>query len=149
MAICRGRVREKKEDRMISSKRYREFATSDISRLAKTTKRYSICVCGRGFFKVFDNRQLLDRLLQWDAFMPCYVETGLSDWKVLCRQLSAGPNLTEADDEALVWLSTNAEVQDDVDMLRYYGEIFRAATVFEGSEAEVRRFLSAKLRRGL
>jgi hypothetical protein len=57
--------------------------------------------------------------------------TGLSDWKVLRRQLSAGPILTEADDEAFIWLSTNAEAKDDV-VARYYTELFRAATVCEG-----------------
>ena len=81
--------------------------------------------------------------------MPFDEETGLTDWNALCRQLSAGPNLTEADDEAFTWLSTNAEVEDDVDMARYHVEIFRAATVFEGSEAEIKRFLLAKLWWGL
>ena len=39
---------------MNSSKRHREYVTSDISHLAKSTKRYSICDCGEGFFQVFD-----------------------------------------------------------------------------------------------
>ena len=117
----------------------------DLSRLAKMTKRYSICDCRQGFFQVFDNRRLLDRLLQWEAVLPFDEETGLSDWRLLRRQLSAGPKLTDADEEALTWLATNAEVQDDVAMARYYSNIFRAATVFEGSEAQVMRFLSAKL----
>jgi hypothetical protein len=121
------------------------YVRSDLSHLAKMTKRYAICHCGQGGLKVFDKRQLFDSLLQWQAILPFDESTGISDWKVLRRQLSAGPNLTEADDEAFTWLSTNAEVQDDVAMARHYSELFRAATVCEGTEAGIRRFLLAKL----
>jgi hypothetical protein len=116
-----------------------------ISDLAKKTNRYRVCDCGLGVFEVSDGRCLLDALLQWQAVLPFSEETGLSDFEELCEQQSEGPTLNEADQDVLLWLMENAGAHEDEDDARYYGSLCQASTVFEGSEAEVRRWLLAKL----
>ena len=116
-----------------------------ISNLASKTNRYMICDYGPGVFGVCDDRRLLDAMLQWQAVLPCCEETGLSDFEELCEQQSAGPTLNEADQDVLEWLMQNACGHPDEDVARYYDSLCRASTVFEGNEAEVRRWLLAKL----
>ena len=116
-----------------------------LTQLAEKTNRYTVCDCGLGNFKVHDGRRLLDSLLQWQTVLPFDKITGLSDFEELREQQSAGPSLNDADQEVLDWLLVNAEVQEDADEEAVLYGLWRAATVFEGSEAEVRRFLLGKL----
>ena len=114
-----------------------------LGELAKRTGRYRICDCGRGAFQVFDGRRLLDSLLQWQAVLPFDEETGLSDFEELCQRQSGGPKLNKADEDVLDWLMENADAIEDE--AGYFGGLYQAAINFEGNEAEVGRFLLAKL----
>ena len=124
-----------------------------LTQLAEKTNRYTVCDCELGNFKVYDDRRLLDSLLQWQTVLPFDEITGLSDFDELREQQSAGPSLNKADKEVLEWLLVNAELlvnagaheDADEDAGLYFGGLWRAATVLEGSEAEVRRFLLGKL----
>jgi len=118
-----------------------------LTQLAEKTNRYTVCDCELGNFKVYDDRRLLDSLLQWQTVLPFDEITGLSDFDELREQQSAGPSLNEADQEVLEWLLVNAGAHEDADedAALYFGRLCRAATVLEGSEADVRRFLLGKL----
>jgi|HubBroStandDraft_6_1064221.scaffolds.fasta_scaffold01803_18 hypothetical protein len=111
--------------------------------LAKRAYRYKILDCGQGVFEVFDGRRLLDSLLQWQAVLPFDEETGLSDFEELCQGQSCGPKLNKADEDVLDWLMENVDAIEDE--AGYFGRLYQAAIIFEGNEAEVGRFLLAKL----
>src|SRR5215475_84394 len=78
-----------------------------IGELAEKTNRYMVCDCELGNFKVHDGRRLLDSLLQWQTVLPFDEITGLSDFEELREQQSAGPSLSEADQQVLEWLLVN------------------------------------------
>ena len=114
-----------------------------LAELAKRTGRYRICDCGQGGFQVFDGRRLLDSLLQWQDVLPFDEETGLSDFEELRQWESGGPKLNKADEDLLDWLMVNADAIEDE--AGYFSVLYQAAINFEGNEAEVGRFLLAKL----
>ena len=116
-----------------------------LGALARLTRRYSICTCRTGSFKVFDNRYLLDNLLRWPGVLPFDEVTGIFEFNELRVNLSAGPTLNEADHEVLSWLGTNAEAisYDEEEAAKRFTKIFRAATVSEGDVHAVERFLRA------
>ena len=128
-----------------SAKGHWPDAMHSLSDLAKTTRRYSISDRGQGVYEVIDDRRLLDGLLQLRAIVPIDESTKLSDWEEPRKQQSAGPNLNEADLEVLIWLAGKALAYDDDATAKYCDALCRAAVVFDGSEAAVRRFLLAKL----
>jgi hypothetical protein len=124
---------------------FRRAESDLLLEFAKKTNRYIVCDCGLGVFEVLDGRRLLDGLLQWQALLPVDEETGLSHFEELRKQQSGEPLLNKADQEVLLWLTEIAGAYDGEPDELYYAELWQAATMFKGTEAEVRRFLLAKL----
>ena len=119
--------------------------THRLVKLANKTNRYALCECGQGLFQVLDNRPLLDSLVRWQAVLPFDDQTGISEFEKLLGQQGEGPKLNEADESVLVWLMENAGAHENEADASYYGKLCKAATVFEGNEAEVTDFLMGKL----
>ena len=116
-------------------------AACQLVRLAGETNRYSICERDLGVYEVYEDRRLLDSLLQWEAVLPFDELTGLSDFQSLREQQSSGPTLNEADQQILDWLVANANLSDEDNNGAYFGGLCQAATVFRGDAKRVRRFL--------
>ena len=112
-------------------------AACQLGRLAGETNRYRICERGTGVFEVFDDRRLLDSLLQWQAILPCDELTGLSDFQKLREQQSSGPTLNEADRDMLDWLTLNASFSEGENDAAYFGGLCQAAIAFKGDEEGV------------
>ena len=119
-------------------------AASQLGRLAGGTNRYSICERDLDVFEVYDDRRLLDSLLQWEAVLPFDELTGLSDFQILRDQQSSGPVLNKADQDMLDWLIANANLSDGDNNAAYFGGLCQAAIAFKGDEEGVRRFLLSR-----
>ena len=116
-------------------------AASQLWRLASETNRYSICERDTGVFEVYDDRRLLESLLQWQAILPCDELTGLGDFQRLRQQQSSGPSLNEADRDMLDWLTLNASFSEGEDNAAHFRGLCQAAIAFKGDDEGVGRFL--------
>ena len=91
---------------------------------------------------------MLDGLLQWRDVRRLLVDEDIAEfYEELLKQQSGGPTLTKADQEILVVLTEIAGAYDGVPEELYYAELWRAVTIFKGTEAEAVRFLRKAIRR--
>ena len=125
---------------------FRRAGSHPLREIARKTNRYFGCDCELGVFEVLDGRRMLDGLLQWQDVLRLLVDEDLAEYfEKLRKQQSGGPMLNEADQKMLLWLTEVATVYDGEPEQLYYAELWQAATIFKGTEAEARRFLLAKL----
>ena len=128
-----------------ASEQFDQPGSHPLREIARKTNRYFVCDCELGVFEVLDGRRMLDGLLQWQDVLRLLVDEDLKEYfEELRKQQGGGPMLNKADQKMLLWLTEIAGAYEGEPEELYYAELWQAATIFRGTEAEARRFLQRR-----
>jgi hypothetical protein len=128
----------------------------ELDELLKKTRRYGEVIEGPDHLTLIDKRFILDNLLLWEDLWPdgqllLALPTDIfDDFEALFAERSAGPTLTDIDDDLLICLDEGAGAwgNDGLDadppdptVADRHGMIHEGSVVFKGSPAEAVEFL--------
>jgi hypothetical protein len=125
-----------------------------LSKLLKKTRRYSYLIEGRDRLRLIDKRFLLNNLAVWDDLwndlqlnLP---PDEFDEFVALLEARSAGPTLTDTDDDLLTCLDEAARAwgnegldaePPDPTVAARHALIYKGSVAFKGSPAEAVKFL--------
>ena len=125
-----------------------------LSKLLKKARRYSYLIEGRDRLRLIDKRFLLNNLVLWNDLWND-LQLNLSpdefdEFVALRKARSAGPRLTDTDDDLLIYLDEAAGAwgreglhaqPPDPTVAARHALIYKGSVAFKGSPAEAVKFL--------
>ena len=132
----------------------------ELRALLKRSRRYGICLVNPNLIELFDKRYKLENFLKWQYLWPderlrlALGDDMYLDQLDLFAGLSAGPTLSDTDDELLMCLETNvysignddlAADPSDPTVADWRALIYERSLVFKGSPADAEIFLHGVL----